>query len=183
MLAYLEGTIIAITGSGAIIQSGAVGYEVTSSRLATRKPGEKISLYTILHVSSDNQQILLGFESLEARGIYYQLIKVPGVGPRTALRIIEFAPVEALRGAILEGDFTFFTRVKGLGKKNAQKIILELKNTLVESTATPQNQELYNALRSLSFTTEEIDQATRNLDLSSLDEATALKVVLQSLGK
>lgn len=182
MLAYLEGVIIATTVTGAIIKSGNLGYEVTSSHLTRLAVGSPISLYTVLHVGSDNQPLLLGFESAEGRTLYYLLVKVPGVGPKTALRIIESAPLDSLKTAIVEGDYQFFTRVKGLGKKNAQKIILELKNTLVDLSVPTASQELYSALTSLGFTTSEIDRVVRGLDLSDLSEQAALKLVLQALG-
>ena len=109
---------------------------------------------------------------------------MPGVGPKTALRIVEAAPLELLKNAILEGDITYFTRVKGLGKKNAQKIILELKNVLVETnTSNPSNQSLYDALRALRFTSQEIDQALKGLDLSGLSDQESLKLVLQTGGR
>jgi len=183
MLAYLEGTIIAKTTSGAIIQSGSLGFEVVSQQLLNKSIGDQVTLYTVLHIGSDNQPILLGFDNLASRALYFQLVKVPGVGPKTAQKVIESATLSALQTAIIEGDYNFFTRVKGLGKKNAQKIILELKNILVEPATSRDNQALYSALRALNFTTAEIDRATRNLDLAGLDESAALKLVLQSLGR
>lgn len=183
MLAYLEGSILALTTSGAIIQVGPVGYEVTSARLSAFAPGTPVKIYTVQHFSSDNQQLLLGFESLEARDLYFRLVKVPGIGPKSALKVIESASLESLRSAIIEGDLAFFSRVKGLGKKSAQKILLELKNTLVESSGEPKHPGIYEALRALRFTTSEIDTVLSQLDLSNLNENQALKLVLQSLGK
>lgn len=183
MIAYLEGTILSTTETGIILQVGSVGYELLSSKLQTHKIGESISVYTALHVGGDNQPILLAFESQDAKSIYTQLLKVPGVGPKTSLRIVESAPIESLKTAIVEGDYSFFTRVKGLGKKNAQKIILELKNTLITNpTLASQNNSLYEALRSLKFSNQEIDQAVKNLDLTGLSEQESLRLVLQSLG-
>jgi len=185
MIAYLEGTIIAHSNTGIVVQVGSVGYDVMSFRLKDRAVGEFVSLYTALHVGGDNQPILLGFGSLEERSIYWRLIKVPGVGPKTALRIVESASLDSLKRAIVEGDYTFFTRVKGLGKKNAQKIILELKNILVDSVGggSPRNQVLYDALHSLKFTSQEIDHAVSKLDLTNLSDDQAIKLILQSMGK
>lgn len=184
MIGYLEGTVQAITKEGLILCVGSVGYDILSSRFRSSRVGEQLAIYTHLSVSSDNQPVLIGFNSLESRALFRQLLKVPGVGPKTALLVIDSATLSDINEAILEGDITFFTRVKGLGKKAAQKIILELKNTLVELEQSDEaHRDIYEALTSLRFSRSEISAAIKEHDLSNLKSEEAIRLVLQSLGK
>lgn len=184
MIAYLEGTVLTHTAAGIILLVGSVGYDLLGLKLQENRVGDTLALYTHLAIDSNNQQTLLGFTSLEARDIFRRLLKVPGIGPKTALTITESAPLESLKTAILTGDLSFFTGVKGVGKKAGQKIILELKNQLVDdAVSTRTHAPIYEALTSLSFTNQEITAAIKAHDLTGLSESESIKLVLQSLGK
>lgn len=184
MIGYLDGTVLAHTDTGLILEVNSIGYDVLSTRLQSTRVGESLTVYTHLAVSSDNQPTLIGFTSLEARGLFRQLLKVPGIGPKSALAVLDSAPLDEIKSAILEGDINFFTRVKGLGKKAAQKILLELKDQLVElPVAAPQHQAIYQALTSLKFTRAEIAAALKQHDLSDLSENESIRLILQSLGQ
>jgi len=184
MIAYLEGTIRDYTKTGIILLVGQVGYEILGTRLQEHKLGTTLELYTHHAVDSNNNQSLIGFVSLDARDLFRQLLKVPGIGPKTALAITESAPQEALRQAIMTSDLSFFTNVKGVGKKAAQKIILELKNQLVDDPiSTRTHAPIYEALTSLRFSNQEIRDAIKSHDLTGLTESESIKLVLQSLGR
>lgn len=184
MIGYLEGTVLAHTNTGIILLVGSVGYDILGVRLQSNEIGSSLSLFTHLAVGSDNQPTLIGFIALESRVLFRQFLKVPGIGPKTALSVIDSAPLEDLKNAILEGDITFFTRVKGLGKKAAQKIILELKNQLVEpDDHNDSHTHIYAALTSLKFSRQEISEALKEHDLTNLSESDSIRIVLQSMGK
>lgn len=183
MIGYLEGIIIAHTQQGIILLVNSVGYDILGTKLQDQL-GKQLAIYTHLAVGSDNQPTLIGFSTLEARTLFRQLLKVPGIGPKTALSITESAPLDNLRTAIVAGDLTFFTSVKGVGKKAAQKIILELKNQLVDDPqASSSHRHIYEALSALRFTNQEISQAIKAHDLTGLSENESIKIILQSLGK
>lgn len=184
MLAYLEGTVLAHTKSGIILLVGTHGFDILGLKLHEHRLGESLALYTHLAIDSNNQQTLIGFNSLEARDLFREFLKVPGVGPKTALAITESAPLEAIKDAIITSDLSFFTGVKGVGKKAGQKIILELKNQLVDDPiSTRAHTPIYEALTSLRFTNQEITEAIKSHDLSGLSESESIKLILQSLGR
>jgi Holliday junction DNA helicase RuvA len=97
-------------------------------------------------------------------------------------KILDAASPKSIKHAITNGDLDFLTHIKGLGKKTAQKIILDLGKTLVEAVSSA-NSYIYDALKELSFDKREIDKALENLDLTGLSESAALSLVLKSLGK
>lgn len=182
MIAYLSGIIKAHTKDGAIILSDGLGYEVLGLWLGRLRLNEKVQAFTYHYLENQSIPRLIGCQSLEARGLLLELISVNGVGPKMAGKILDAASVPALKSAITGGDLAFLTGIKGLGKKTAQKIILDLGKTLVASTDSA-HQFIYEALRELSFDKREIDRALQSLDLTGLSESSALAKVLQALGR
>ena len=184
MIGYLEGTILTTTNTGIILLVGSVGYDILSIKLATLNPGDKLSIYIHMAVNSSNQPTLIGFETIAGRQIFRQLLKVSGVGPKTALAIIESGPLDSVKTAITTSDLSFFTSIKGIGKKAAQKIILELRNELVDDAInTRTHAHIYDALTTLRFTSSEIHNAIKTHDLTGLSESESIKIILQSLGR
>jgi len=183
MIGYLEGIVLVHTETGIILQVGSIGYDLLGISLTNHPIGSSLSLFTHLSVGGDNQPTLIGFSSLESRSLFRSLLKVSGVGPKTALAVIESGSLDSVKTAIMGGDINFLTHVKGLSKKTAQKIILELKQQLVESPPPPHFSSLYSALLSLKFSRVEIDQALSEHDLTDLTEEEGLRLILQSLGK
>jgi holliday junction DNA helicase RuvA len=184
MIGYLEGTILTTTNTGIILLVGPIGYDIASLRLSGKSEGETLALYIHLAIDGNNQQTLIGFETLEGRTIFRQLLKVPGVGPKTALSVIESSPLDSVKNAIITSDLSFFTSVKGVGKKAAQKIILELKNELIDDPVSARTHaHIYDALTSLRFSNSEISRAIQSHDLAGLSESESIKIILQSLGR
>lgn len=181
MIAFLQGTILAHTKSGAIIKSGDVGYDCIGGWLLSEPVGSVESLYCYHYLENQTIPRLLALRTLSARDLVISLLDVSGVGPKMAGRILDTLPPERLVTAITGGDLTTLSSVKGLGKKTAQKIILELGKTLVTDAApsTPYN----DALLSLGFTQTEISQAISSTDLEGLTESQALSALMRALGK
>lgn len=182
MIAHLQGQLLDHTKDGAILEVNSVGYEVIGLWLGKIKLGEKLSVYTYHYLENESIPRLIGCQSLADRGLLLQLITVSGVGPKLASKILDSAPSQSIKLAITTGDLDFLMSIKGLGKKTAQKIILDLGKTLVEATSSA-NSFIYDALKELSFDKREIDRVLKNLDLTGLSESASLSLVLKSLGK
>lgn len=182
MIAYLTGILHKHTPDGAIIVCSGVGYEVIGLWLGRTAVGTELSLYTYHYLENQTIPRLIGCATSQARSLLIELISVSGVGPKLASKILDASSVTAIKTAITTGDLDFLIQIKGLGKKTAQKIILDLGKTLVEATSSA-HAYIYEALRELSFDKREIDRVLSNLDLTGLSESAALSLVLQSLGR
>lgn len=182
MIAYLDGHILHHTQDGAIVVSGGIGYEVIGLWLGHQSVGATLELYTYHYLENQTIPRLIGCQSKEGRDLLIELISVSGVGPKLAGKILDAATPSAIKTAITTGDLDFLTHIKGLGKKTAQKIILDLGKTLVEATSSA-NSYIYDALRELSFDKREIDRVLESTDLTGLSESAALSLVLKQLGK
>ena len=131
MIARLRGKPVANTPEGLILDVGGVGYLVHATPAAVRN-GEKadeITVETYLHVREDAMQ-LYGFADREERELFLHLLSVSGVGPKVALGIVSGSPVAELRRAIVREDGARFQAIPGVGKKTADRIVLELKEKL-----------------------------------------------------
>ncbi len=182
MIAYLQGTILAYTKDGAIVQSGEIGYDCTGAWLSRLPVGDPVSLYTYHYLENQTIPRLIAVPTSEARSLLIELLSVSGVGPKMAGRILDALPPAKLISAITVGDLSTLTSVKGLGKKTAQKIILELGKTLVLESSSATLPYL-DALLSLGFSRSEIETAVKNTDVTNLTENQAITVLLRSLGK
>jgi Holliday junction DNA helicase RuvA len=131
VIAHLEGTVSAVRPDGAVIEVGGVGMaaQCTPGTLAGLRPGERARLATSLVVREDSLT-LYGFASDEERDVFELLQTASGVGPRLALAMLAVFSPEALRRAVAAEDVGALTRVPGIGRKGAQRIVLELAGRL-----------------------------------------------------
>ena len=131
MIAHLRGTVAGIAPDGAVIEVGGVGMRVqcTPGTLATLKPGEPAQVATSLVVREDSLT-LYGFVSDDERNVFELLQTASGVGPRLALAMLAVHAPDALRRAVWTEDLGALTMVPGIGKKGAQRIVLEMKDRL-----------------------------------------------------
>jgi holliday junction DNA helicase RuvA len=131
VIAHLEGTVAALTPDGAVIDVGGVGLRVscTPDTLATLKPGEPGRVSTTLVVREESLT-LFGFGSDDERDVFEMLQTATGVGPRLALAMLAVHSPDALRRAVAAEDLNALTMVPGIGKKGAQRIVLELAGKL-----------------------------------------------------
>jgi holliday junction DNA helicase RuvA len=182
MIASLSGSLLTHTPDGAVIEVGGMGYEVIGLWLGRVTLGTKLVLYTYHYLENQTIPRLIGCQTKEGRDLLIELIGVNGVGPKLAGKILDAATPAAVKSAITSGDLDFLTHIKGLGRKTAQKIILDLGKTLVEATSSANNY-IYEALRELSFDKREIDRVLEKIDLTGLSESAALSLVLKSLGR
>ena len=131
MIAHLRGTVAGVAPDGAVIEVGGVGMRVqcTPGTLATLKPGESAQVATSLVVREDSLT-LYGFASDDERNVFELLQTASGVGPRLALAMLAVHAPDALRRAVSTEDLNALTMVPGIGKKGAQRIVLEMKDRL-----------------------------------------------------
>ena len=132
MIYYLKGILSEYTEDGVVIEAGGVGYQVTvpTSLLAELpQPGEEVKLYTYYQVTEDARK-LFGFATRDERSLFTQIIKVSGIGPKLAVSVMGTLTPDALRLAVISGDVKAISQAPGMGKKTAEKLILELKDKI-----------------------------------------------------
>ncbi len=168
MISYLQGKILSLTHETAIIVCGGVGYEVILSSSAQMKLSGKSEgeVYTYLQVREDGVS-LYGFSSLEEKNMFMQLISVSGIGPKGGIAILSQMDINTLVVAIATSDVQLLSSVKGLGKKSAERLVLELKEKMSSTDVTPSsdgasiyaaplgNEDAIVALMALGFTRAE----------------------------
>ena len=172
MIARLRGKPVANTPEGLILDVGGVGYLVHATPAAVRKgeTADEITVDTYLHVREDVMQ-LYGFADREERELFVQLLTVSGVGPKVALAIVSGSPVAELRRAIVREDAARFQAIPGVGKKTAERIVLELKEKLGDAPVpisaaggTPPHLVARDALVELGYSLGEAEMALARVD-------------------
>ncbi len=201
MYYYVSGTVAHVEPYLAVIDCGGVGYacRTTSYTLSQIKKGDKAKLYTYLSVREDAMD-LYGFASGEELKLFQQLISVSGVGPKAALSILSSNTPANLALSIITGDEKALTCAQGIGKKIAQRVILELKDKLAKGqtisaagesiagpavTIIPQNKasEASAALAVLGYSQAEINLALKGVDIESLTLEQIIRQALKNMMK
>lgn len=131
MMAYIQGSVLSHGVGFVIVQNNGIGYKVTVPESIAHEIQDPASLYLHEAQREDGRE-LFGFLSLEQLELFWKLIAVSGVGPKSGQKIVFSDTVERVKAKIMAGDLAALTDVPGIGKKTAQKIILELKGVLVE---------------------------------------------------
>lgn len=170
MIAYLTGIVHRIDPKKIILLTASgVGYSVipTGSLLATCQEGADKSL-EIFTVVREQELTLYGFDSLAEKKLFEQLISVSGIGPKTAVGMVS-TPVEKLRDAIEQGDITYITRMPGIGKKTAQRLVVELKGKIDLSSApgvvmSATKSEASEALSNLGYDRRDVENFVKSAD-------------------
>jgi len=198
MIAYLRGKVLTTTAETAIIDVGGVGYEVYCTGGAFRKLviGQVGELHTYLQVKEDGIT-LFGFADPKEKELFLKLITVSGVGPKLGISILAAMSAEEFARAIAAADVKGLSKVKGLGKKTAEKIVLELHGKIsaaevldasgetvgIESAptakATPEEEEAISALMGLGFTRAESVQAVKKA--KDLGARTVEEMIMKAL--
>lgn len=191
MIAHIKGKIIDKSEKFLVIEANGLGYLVfspTSTILNSPNIGEEISLWTYLAVR-ETALDLYGFETRDEKSFFELLIGVSGIGPKNALSILSLAPIEILKKAIGSGDTTYMTKVSGIGKKTAEKIVVELRDKL---SALGHNDadgslrgdaDVIEALQSLGYSQHEIRNALKEVSPETTGINEKIKEALKILGK
>jgi len=136
MIARLRGTVAARTAAGLVLDVGGVGYLLAVTPRVSARVGQEATVETHLHVREDSLQ-LYGFASADERELFELLLGVSGVGPKVALAIVSGSTPAELRRAIARDDTARFEAIPGIGRKTAQRVVLELKEKLGPADAAP----------------------------------------------
>jgi len=189
MIGSLRGQVTHLGLDFALIEVGGIGYRVVAgpSLMARLRPGSDATVF-IHHLVREDQQALFGFGSLEELAFFELLMTVSGVGPRLALAIVSAHPVTQLQLAIVNDDADLFTSVSGVGRKTAQRIILELKEKVhAAGTAAGAghagDSQVAAALESLGYTASEARRAAGAVAGGSEALDARIKAALQELAK
>jgi holliday junction DNA helicase RuvA len=202
MIAHLRGTVAGVAPDGAVIEVGGVGMRVqcTPGTLATLKPGEPARVATSLVVREDSLT-LYGFCSEDERNVFELLQTASGVGPRLALAMLAVHAPDALRRAVSTEDLGALTMVPGIGRKGAQRIVLEMKDRLgppgdggdmpprAALRAPSWRDQVQSGLVNLGWPARDADQAIASLEEEgviagdAVDVATVLRAALRKLSK
>ena len=136
MIGYLKGKILSLNSDTALIETGGVGYEVlcSASALSALEGKTEGEVYTYLQVREDGIS-LFGFSSPAEKNMFLKLVSVSGVGPKMGIAVLSGMDINSLAVAIASSDVKKLSTVKGLGKKTAERIILELREKVAESAA------------------------------------------------
>jgi len=170
-----------------MVDVGGVAYELDvpmSTFYSLPATGEAVSLYTHLVVRED-AHTLYGFATLEERSAFRQLIRISGIGARTALAVLSGLSVADLAQAVTLQEAARLTRIPGIGKKTAERLLLELKGKLAEVGAAPGGQQasdVVNALVALGYSDKEAAAAVKDL-AAGLPLAEAIRSALKTLAK
>jgi Holliday junction DNA helicase RuvA len=195
MIASVRGEVLDVALDHVVIEAAGVGYKLmaTPSTLATLRRGEETRLITAMIVREDSMT-LYGFPDGDARDLFLTLLGVSGVGPKIALATLAVYDAHALRQALADGDVTALTRVPGIGKRGAERLVLELRDKIgpvgASAAATPVNGRsirgpVAEALVGLGFAAKQAEEAIEKV-MANEPEATtssALRAALSMLGK
>lgn len=205
MIGSLSGEVASIETSSILLDVSGVGYEVhmTGSDISTLRLGREITIFTHLALSQD-AIALYGFIAKQSKTLFLQLQKVSGVGPKAALSLLSVLPGESLLKAITHQDVSALTKAPGIGKKGAQKIILELSGSMAQLeedsvrgkngeavTTEPHAHEVVEGLISLGWQQRDAQEAVRAIraeretagDFERDDIPDVLRAALAYLGK
>ena len=201
MFYHIEGTVSDILPNLAVVDCGGVGYAIntTANSLSQISLGKTAKFYTFDYIKEDCFD-LYGFTTKQEKHSFELLISISGVGPKAAISILSCTTPEMFAMAVMSDDVKVLTAAPGIGKKIAQRVILELKDKISKETdlstvtftpaaaAVPagSNDELTNAIKGLSvlgYGSDEINQALRGQDLTDKSAEDIIKLVLKQMVK
>jgi Holliday junction DNA helicase RuvA len=195
VIAGVRGEVLDVALDHAVIEAAGVGYKVmcTPSTLATLKRGSEARLITAMIVREDSMT-LYGFADGEARDLFWTLLGVSGVGPKIALATLAVYDATALRRALADGDVAALTRVPGIGKRGAERLVLELRDKIgaipggagvASAVGHAVRGPVVEALVGLGFAVKQAEDACDRVLADEPDASTsgALRSALSMLGK
>jgi Holliday junction DNA helicase RuvA len=195
MIASVRGEVVEIALDHAVVEAAGVGYKImaTPSTLATLRRGSEARLVTAMIVREDSQT-LYGFVDGEARDLFSTLLAVSGVGPKIALATLAVYDAAALRRALSDGDVAALTRVPGIGKRGAERMVLELRDKIgalpvgggaASASGHAVRVPVVEALVGLGFPVKQAEEACDKVLAADAEASTssALRAALSMLGK
>ncbi len=189
MIAKISGKIVFFRDNYIVVDVAGVGYKifVTDFTMGKIAGEENVDLYTHTYVREDTLS-LYGFLTLDELEMFEMLISISGIGPKAAIGILSIAEPKTIRTAVISGDSSILTRVSGVGKKTAERVILELKNRIAELPGDDQgaakaDSEAIEALMSLGYSNAQSREALKSVPADIKDVSGRVKEALKNIGK
>ena len=187
MFGHITGEIFNLKPTKTIVKTGGIGFVINSTPEYIQKLriGSEASFWTHTAVR-ENSIDLYGFEKEEELRVFELLIMVSGVGPKSALAIIGVAGIRAIEEAVGKNDTSLLTKISGIGRKTAEKIVLELNGKLFAKENKEQvnnDLEVFDALKALGYREKDIQEAMRSIDVNIVNTTDKIKYILKNLGK
>ena len=185
MIGSLRGSVLEIHATFFLLEVNGIGYRIRCAAplLSALKTGEDRLIYIHDHIREDSHD-LFGFLTLTDMDLFEQLLSVSGVGPKVALTILSTGSSDTVRRSIMNGDLGALTSVPGVGKKTAQKIVLDLKGQLVEEEGmTAGDGEVVEALVSLGYSAQLSREILKKVPASIVDVSARVREALKYLAK
>ena len=179
MIRQIRGKVLSVGLTSAIVEVAGFGIEVHMSAPQTLLIGKEVCLATHLAVKQDGMDIY-GFADSADRDFFELILSVSGVGPKTALSVLRRAQREALEGAISARDLTYLTKVVGLGKKSAEKMLVELAEKVGPHAHDSQDGDVFDTLVALGYTEREARGALQSIPSDTVGKDARLKAALSS---
>lgn len=183
MIGSLRGEIIEISTSWILLEVGGVGYrvQIPLSLLSLLKQGQEQFIYIHEQLREDTHE-LYGFLSSQDLALFTKLLSVSGVGPKVAMTLLSMGSADTVQRAVMSGDLESLTSLPGVGKKTAQKIILELKGQLVEAEQIPSvDRDVADALQGMGYSSVQVRDALRQISSDVTDPSERIRAALRIL--
>ncbi|MCR4274659.1 MAG: Holliday junction branch migration protein RuvA [Candidatus Campbellbacteria bacterium] len=187
MISHISGTALHTEPGLIVIDVAGIGYGVHVARdtASKIKIGDTISLWTHMAVRETSMD-LFGFADRDELAFFEMLLAVPGIGPKSALAVLSLASAETLRRAIAEENITYLTKVSGIGKKTAERIVVTLKDRLGSrgemGGELREDADVVEVLVSLGYSQTEARDAVKKIDVSKIGTNERIKEALKILG-
>ena len=182
MISHLRGTVLIANNAYLVLEVGGVGYKVFTTPTLLQTPvNSELALFVYQKVS-DSEISLFGLPDQESLEFFEKLISGSGVGPKIALGIISTGNLQTLRQAISNADSAFFGQVGGVGKKTAERIVVELKDKLAMLDANGESGEIFSILLGLGYSAIEIRKILPKINSTESTES-QIKQALQLIGR
>jgi Holliday junction DNA helicase RuvA len=179
MIRQIRGKVLHVGLVSAIVDVGGYGIEVRMSSPQSLTQGSEANLATHLALKQDGLE-LYGFIDPADRNFFELILSVSGVGPKTALSVLRRAPRESLEGAIGSRDLNYLTKVVGLGKKSAEKMLVELADKIGPHSHSREDGEVFDTLVALGYTEREARKALQSIPEGAVGKEARLKSALSA---
>ena len=184
MIYFLRGKVTLKDGDTVIIDVRDVGYQVLVSHIDDYEIGDEVLVYTY-NVVREDEQYLVGFSSLDEKSVFLSLIKVKGLGPKSAIGALSSTTPQEVVNAIASNNVAFLKKLPGIGAKAAAQIILDLKGQLTGGSKGDPTvyDEVYDALKGLGFKGAAIDRVLATINEPDASAEDILRIALNKLRK
>jgi holliday junction DNA helicase RuvA len=189
MIGKITGKIDLIRDNYVIVDVGGVGYKIQATEVTLGKISKQQEAEFFVHTHVREDQLgLFGFLSMEELEMFELLISISGIGPKAALGILTIATPKAIKTAIVKEDPSILTRVSGVGKKTAERVILELQSKVdempeIDKQEAQMDQDVIEALMTMGYNIAEAREATKAVPQDRRDVSERIKLALKSMKK